>query len=49
MHHFLLLSHDEKCAAIRKLAASGVGDHEIAAATMLSVEQIRKIIGERLA
>ena len=47
LHHFLLLDHDEQVAAIQGLARSGMGDYTIAAATGLSVEAIRRIIGER--
>jgi hypothetical protein len=49
LHYFLLLNEDERRAAIQRLADSGVGDHGIAAATRYSVEQIRKILGERRA
>jgi len=44
--HFLLLSADEQAAAIRRLASQGLSDSTIAAATRLSVEQIRRIIGQ---
>lgn len=47
MHYFALLSRDEQEQAIRRMAASGLSDHVISAATMLSVEQIKKILGER--
>jgi hypothetical protein len=47
MAYFLFLSHDEQRAAIQRLAQSGMSDHTIAAATMLSVEMIRAILGER--
>lgn len=47
LHHFLLLDHEEQVAAIQRLARSGMGDYTIAAATGLSVEAIRRIIGER--
>jgi len=47
MHYFVMLSHDEQRAAIRRLASSGMSVDTIAAATMLSIEQIRAILGER--
>jgi hypothetical protein len=47
--YFLLLTREEQVEAIRRMAASGMTDHTIAAATMLSVEQIRAILGERTA
>lgn len=47
MSYFALLSHDEQRAAIQRMAASGMSDHTIAAATMLSVEMIRAILGDR--
>lgn len=47
LHHFLMLSHDEQRAAIQRLAASGMSDYVIAAATRLSVEMVRTILGEQ--
>jgi DNA-binding CsgD family transcriptional regulator len=49
MHYFQLLSHDEQRAAIHRLANSGMSDYTIAAATGLSVEMVRVILGERTA
>jgi 2-iminoacetate synthase ThiH len=49
MHHFAVLSAGEQHEAIHKLARSGMGDYSIAAATRLSVEMVRKILGERKA
>ncbi len=49
MRHFMLLSADEQRAAIAKLAAAGMSDYGIAAASGLAVEMIRKIIGEQRA
>lgn len=46
MIYFALLSRDEQHAAIHRLAASGMGDYGIAAATRLSVEMVRTILGE---
>lgn len=47
LHYFKMLSHDDQRAAIRRLAASGMTDHTIAAATRLSVEMVRQILGAR--
>lgn len=47
MRHFELLDHEEQRSAIQRLSVAGMGDYAIAAATMLSVEQIRKILGEQ--
>lgn len=46
MHYFQLLSCKEQKAAIQRLANSGMSDYGIAAATALSVEQIRIVLGE---
>lgn len=46
MRYFLLLSRDEQAAAIRRLAATGMSDYSIAAATKLAVEQIRRVLAE---
>jgi hypothetical protein len=45
--HFDRMTHAEKAEAIRRLAADRFGDYEIAAATKLSVEMIRAILGQR--
>jgi hypothetical protein len=45
LKHFLLLDRDAQESAIRRLAASGMRDYTIAAATGLSVEQVRRILG----
>jgi hypothetical protein len=47
MHHFQLMSQEEQRTAIQRLAASGMSAHTIAAATQLSVEMIRTILGPR--
>jgi hypothetical protein len=47
MAYFLMLTRDEQVQAIRRLAASGLSDHTISAATQLSVEQVRAILGDR--
>lgn len=44
--HFLLLTPEEQLAAIYRLHRLGWSDHGIAHATRLSVEQIRRLIGE---
>jgi hypothetical protein len=44
--HFLLLTPEERSAAIRRLAALGWSELSIAAATRLSVEQIRRVLAE---
>ena len=49
MVHFVELTPDAQHAAIRHLADSGFSDYGIAAATRLSVEMVRKILGERKA
>jgi hypothetical protein len=46
MHYFALLTRDEQHSAIQRLAASGMSEYGIAAATRLSVEMIRAILGE---
>jgi hypothetical protein len=46
MSHFALLTADEQRAAIARLANSGMSESTIAAATMLSIEMIRKILGK---
>jgi hypothetical protein len=48
MDYFMMLSEEEQHAAIKRLAASGMGEASIAAATMLSVEMIRQILGARV-
>lgn len=47
LHHFVMLDRDQQAAAIRKLAASGVSDYGVSAATRLSVEFVRTVIGPR--
>jgi hypothetical protein len=44
--HFVLLDREQRVRAIRRLAASGMSAHGIAAATRLSVEQIQAVLGE---
>lgn len=47
LRHFLLLDRDQQAAAIRRLVACGMSEHTAAAASGLSVEQIRKILAEQ--
>lgn len=47
LHYFLLLSRDQQLEAIRRLHALGWSDYGIASATRLSVEQIRRLLGEQ--
>ncbi len=46
LNYFLLLTREEQREAIARLARDGMSDSTIAAATRLSVEMIRKILGE---
>ena len=48
MDHFDRLTRDEQAAVIRRMAAEGMSDHSIAAATRLSVEFVREVVGERV-
>jgi DNA invertase Pin-like site-specific DNA recombinase len=47
LRHFLLLDREQQESAIRRLAAAGMPEYTIATATGLSVEQVRRVIGER--
>lgn len=47
IRYFHALDRHEQRAAIKRLAAAGLGDYEIASATRLEVSFVRKIIGER--
>jgi len=42
--HFNSLTVDERASVIRRMAAEGHGDHTIAHATGLSVEQVRRAL-----
>lgn len=44
LRNFLALSHADQLAAMKQLAASGMGEYAIAAATRLSVEEVRRIL-----
>jgi hypothetical protein len=48
MLYFAMLTRTEQAQAIHRLAQSGVSDYGIAAASGLSVEMVRKILGELL-
>ena len=45
MRHFHVLDHDAQAAAIRRMAAIGRTEYGIAAATGLSVEMVRRLLG----
>lgn len=47
LHHFLLLPRQQQIEAIYRLHVSGMSDYGIASATRLSVEQIRRLLGEQ--
>jgi hypothetical protein len=47
MQNFESLDRQQQAQAIKNMAASGVGDHGIASATKLSVEAVRRVIGEK--
>lgn len=44
MVNFIALSHSDQLAAIKQLAAAGMGEYAVAAATRLSVEEVRRIL-----
>jgi hypothetical protein len=46
MRHFQLLTHDRQVQAIRGMLAQGTTEYGVAAATGLSVEFIRQVLGE---
>jgi hypothetical protein len=46
MLHFAMLTEAEQHQAIKRLANCGMADTSIAAATMLSVEMVRQILGQ---
>jgi DNA invertase Pin-like site-specific DNA recombinase len=48
LHHFLLLDRDQQAQAVRRLISSGMSETTAAAATKLSVEQIRRILAESI-
>lgn len=46
MYHFRTLDRDAQVQAIRRMAAMGWTDHGISHATKLSLEQVRRVLGE---
>jgi len=46
--HFHALDREQQSQAIRRLAAAGLGEHTIAHATGVSVEQIRRELAEQV-
>ncbi len=44
LRHFLLLDRDQQVQAIRRLIAAGMSEATVAAATCLSVEEIRQVL-----
>lgn len=49
MRHFHTLSRSAQAEAIRRLSAVGQTEHTIARATGLSVEMVRRVLGEQSA
>ena len=49
MHYFALLTRDEQAEAIIRMAAQRMSESTISAATQLSIEQIRQVLGQRRA
>ncbi|MFT3905789.1 MAG: hypothetical protein QM718_05755 [Steroidobacteraceae bacterium] len=46
--HWWLLTPDEQIAATLRLLDAGMSDYDVAAATRLSVEQVRTAVGRRV-
>lgn len=44
--HFLLLPREAQQVAVRRLALSGMSDHDIAAATGWSLDNVRRVVAE---
>jgi len=44
MNYFLLLTPEQQQESVRRLSRSGMGNYSIAAATGLSVEQMRRVL-----
>lgn len=44
MNYFLLLTPEQQLESVRRLSRSGLGDYSIAAASGLSVEQVRRVL-----
>jgi DNA invertase Pin-like site-specific DNA recombinase len=49
LKYFLLLEPEQQRQAIQRLAATGMSDSTIASATSLSVEMVRRILGDKAA
>lgn len=49
LDYFVMLSHEDQCGAIRRMAAGGMSDYTIAGATRLSVEQVRRVLSQTAA
>jgi hypothetical protein len=47
LRHFHSLSSDAQADTVRRLSASGMGDHELARVTKLHVEFVRRVLSER--
>ncbi len=47
--YFLLLTRDQQATAIRRMSSQGWSDHAIAGATHLGVEDVRRVLGEKVA
>jgi ABC-type phosphate/phosphonate transport system ATPase subunit len=45
--YFALMPKAEQESALRRLAASGMSEHTIAAASGLSVEQVRRVLASQ--
>ena len=43
--HFETLTRDQQATVVRRLAAEGFSEHIIAAASGLSVEMVRRVLG----
>jgi hypothetical protein len=46
MRNFLALNHAQQIAAVKQLVTLRMGEYAIAAATRLSVEEVRRILNE---
>lgn len=46
MNYFVLLTPEQQQQSIRRLARSGMADSSIAAATGMSVEQVRRALAQ---
>jgi DNA invertase Pin-like site-specific DNA recombinase len=46
LRHFLLLDRQQQAQALRRMVASGMSERTVAAASGLSVEQVRRVIAQ---